>query len=150
MQQNRRLLHGTGQDQSRKRIFLGIPLGKAAGHSRSETVPQQEYRQAGMLLPDLLLNHSDRIQHIVPPGCIVELSSGEVGIVIASDADNRLHPKVVLVLDSNKNPVRKTVIDLKSLDQNQRKHYHIKQVIRDGTYGVSLEAFTANTTFAPA
>jgi HD-GYP domain-containing protein (c-di-GMP phosphodiesterase class II) len=86
---------------------------------------------------------------LYPPGCIVELSSGEVGVVIASDADNRLHPKVVLVLDGNKRPIKKTMIDLKTLDEAQRKEYHIKQVIRDGTYGVRLEEFTANTDFAP-
>lgn len=86
---------------------------------------------------------------LYPPGCIVELSSGEVGVVIASDADNRLHPKLVLVLDGNKHPIKKTVIDLKTLDEAQRKEYHIKQVIRDGTYGVNLEEFTANTGFAP-
>lgn len=86
---------------------------------------------------------------LYPPGCMIELSSGEVGIVIASDADNRLHPKLALVLDSQKKPIRKTVIDLKDLSEQQRKEYHIKQVLRDGTYGVSLEKFTATSSFAP-
>ena len=86
---------------------------------------------------------------LYPPGCIIELTSGEVGIVIASDAENRLHPKLVLLLDGEKRSIRKTVIDLKTLSEQQRKSYHIKQVLPDGTYGVHLEEFTKQTAFAP-
>jgi hypothetical protein len=72
-----------------------------------------------------------------------------VGIVIASDAENRLYPKVALVLDATKRPIRKAIVDMKDLDESQRKEYHIKQVIPDGSYGVSLEQFTTTSAMAP-
>lgn len=79
---------------------------------------------------------------LYPPGCIVEMTSGEVGVVIASDAANRLHPKIALVLDKKKNPMQQTIVDLKKLDEEAHKSFHIKRVLEDGTYGVDLEQVT--------
>ena len=42
---------------------------------------------------------------IYPVGTLVELSSGEVGIVISVNPEFRLKPKVNVILDSNKRPV---------------------------------------------
>ncbi len=107
------------------------------------------YEQRGKQFDQELVVKFIECVGLYPAGCIVELSSGEVGVVVASDAENRLHPRVALVLDAAKRPIRKTVVDLKDLDERQRKAYHIKQVIPDGSYGVSLEQFTATSTMAP-
>ncbi len=66
-----------------------------------------------------------------------------------ADAENRLYPKLALVLDAGKRPIRKTVVDMKDLSEKQRKECHIKQVIPDGSYGISLEQFTATSAMAP-
>ena len=50
---------------------------------------------------------------IYPAGTLVELSSGEVGVVVAEYRTRRLRPKVMLLLDANKNKLRNIkVIDL--------------------------------------
>jgi hypothetical protein len=107
------------------------------------------YEQRGKQFDQELVVKFIECVGLYPAGCIVELSSGEVGVVIASDAENRLYPRVALVLNAAKKPIRRTVVDLKDLDARQRKAYHIKQVIPDGSYGVSLEQFTATSTLAP-
>lgn len=40
-----------------------------------------------------------------PVGTLVELSTGEVGIIISQNPKRRLKPKVMLILDINKNPL---------------------------------------------
>lgn len=84
---------------------------------------------------------------LYPPGCIVEMTSGEVGIVIAADQSHRLYPRVALVLDDQKNPVpNHTIVDLRKLDPVGKRSYHIKQVLEDGTYGVRIDEFTREHT----
>ena len=47
---------------------------------------------------------------IYPVGAIVELHSGEVGIVIARNPMMRLFPRVMVVLDSRRIPLKPTKI----------------------------------------
>ena len=50
---------------------------------------------------------------IYPAGTLVELSSGEVGVVVAEYRTRRLRPKVMLLLDRNKNKMPEAkVVDL--------------------------------------
>lgn len=42
---------------------------------------------------------------LYPTGTMVELNSGEVGVVLAQDIQQRLQPEVLIVLDRNKQPV---------------------------------------------
>src|SRR5690606_10018041 len=41
---------------------------------------------------------------IYPTGTLVELSNGEVGVVVEQTFERRLKPKVMIVLDKNKKP----------------------------------------------
>jgi len=47
---------------------------------------------------------------IYPAGTLVELSSGEVAVVVAEYRARRLRPKVMVLLDANKNKLEKSVI----------------------------------------
>ena len=49
---------------------------------------------------------------VYPPGEIVELSTGEVGIIIGFDAGSKLKPRVLIVLDASKQPRPERVLDL--------------------------------------
>lgn len=80
---------------------------------------------------------------IYPPGSLVEMTSGEVGVVLSVSAENRLLPKVALLLDADKKPMRQTVVDLKLERASAGSvQHHIKSVLADGAYGIDLEAFT--------
>jgi hypothetical protein len=54
---------------------------------------------------------------IYPPGSLVELSSGEVGVVVAEARTRRLRPRVIVLLDADKKPLARP----KTLDL-QEKH----------------------------
>jgi hypothetical protein len=78
---------------------------------------------------------------LYPPGCMVELSEGEVGVVIAADPASRLLPTVALLRDNDKMPMHQTIINLRKQNANGIKNKIVK-VLKDGSYGISLEAFT--------
>jgi putative nucleotidyltransferase with HDIG domain len=78
---------------------------------------------------------------LYPPGCMVELSEGEVGVVIAADPASRLLPTVALLRDNEKMPMHQTIINLRKQNANGSKNKIVK-VLKDGAYGISLEKFT--------
>ncbi|MCP5015509.1 MAG: HD-GYP domain-containing protein [Ketobacter sp.] len=81
---------------------------------------------------------------IYPPGALVEMVAGEVGIVLSVNPENRLLPKVALLLDENKQPMQQRIVDLKAQREAQAETQHrIKTVLMDGSYGIDLSAFTA-------
>lgn len=80
---------------------------------------------------------------IYPPGSVVEMESGEVGVVLSADSDNRLLPKIALLLDANKKPIPQRVIDLKlERATGSGIQHRIKMVLTDGAHGIDLEEFT--------
>lgn len=80
---------------------------------------------------------------IYPPGALVEMSSGEVGVVLSVEPENRLLPKVALLLDENKKPTQQRIVDLKQQrDQGAQKQHRIKTVLMDGSFGLDLADFT--------
>jgi putative nucleotidyltransferase with HDIG domain len=57
---------------------------------------------------------------IFPAGTLVELSSGEVAMVVAAPPSRRLRPDLMLLLDSNKQPLDNTeLLDLKEVTQTE-------------------------------
>ena len=79
---------------------------------------------------------------IYPPGEIVEMSNGEVGIIIACSPLSKLKPKVLLVLNEGKQPGPERVVDLQEtpLDRSGRS-YRIKEVYPTGAFGIDIEAY---------
>jgi putative nucleotidyltransferase with HDIG domain len=73
---------------------------------------------------------------IYPVGGLVELSNGEVAIVLSQNKVNRLKPKVMVILDTNKHPY-KNPLTLDLSESNATKDPHeIKRVLENGMYGV--------------
>lgn len=82
---------------------------------------------------------------IYPPGALVEMTSGEVGVVLSVEPENRLLPKVALLLDENKHPIQQKIVDLKAQREHGASHQHrIKTVLMDGAHGIDLAEFTAS------
>lgn len=78
---------------------------------------------------------------VYPPGCIVELSNGEVGIVLESNLKHHLHPRLLIVRDANKQRCQ-CLIDMtqKTIDERGRP-YRIVNVHSPGYYGISLSQY---------
>lgn len=78
---------------------------------------------------------------VYPPGTIVELSNGELGIVIESNPEQRLRPQLLIVRDPAGNPATAFVdMTLKPMDE-QGRPYKIKQVHPAGAFGIDLNLY---------
>jgi HD-GYP domain-containing protein (c-di-GMP phosphodiesterase class II) len=77
---------------------------------------------------------------IYPAGTLVELSSGEVGVVVAEYRTRRLRPKVMLLLDANKNKLAiAKLIDLQeTTDGMGAPSLSIKKSLEPEAYGIDL------------
>lgn len=79
---------------------------------------------------------------IYPVGTLVELTSGEVGIVISVNPVLRLRPLVSLVLDASKRPYYPSrtlnLADLVHIDPDTP--CAIREVLKPGSYGINIRA----------
>ena len=79
---------------------------------------------------------------VYPPGTLVELTNGEVGIVVSANTESRLRPKIELVLTSDKKIRPPYVINLfDNIADDQGNIYAIKTGVSNGTYGVDVKNY---------
>jgi len=80
---------------------------------------------------------------IYPVGAIVELNSGEIGIVIAQNQARRLLPRVMVVLDAKGNPLRpQMILDLaKDPRVNPQTPYRIKRTMEKDSVSIDPAEF---------
>ncbi len=77
---------------------------------------------------------------IYPTGTLVELSSGEVGIVVKENPGKRLRPRVLVILDSDKKQLEDfSEIDLANVIGEDRKVVEILKTLEPGAYGLDPE-----------
>ena len=77
---------------------------------------------------------------IYPAGTIVELSTGEVGVVLADYRTRRLHPKVLVLRDAEKNPM--THPEARDLQEepngSEASIIDIRRAHKPGAFGIDL------------
>ena len=79
---------------------------------------------------------------IYPAGTLVELSSGEVAVVMAEYRTRRLRPKVMVLLDTDKQPL----VDVKMVDLLHQKETEdgrpldIVSSLEPEAYGIDMNA----------
>ncbi|WP_020409898.1 HD-GYP domain-containing protein [Hahella ganghwensis] len=79
---------------------------------------------------------------IYPPGSIVQLTNGEVGIVLSTDENNKLKPKVLLVLNADKQVCHERVVDLMNNARDEHDQpYAIAHELANGSYGVDVRGY---------
>jgi putative nucleotidyltransferase with HDIG domain len=92
-----------------------------------------------------------RLIGIYPPGEIVELSNGEVAIIIGCPPGSKLKPKVLRVLNADKQPCPELVIDLACTASDPAgKPYRIREVHSSGAFGIDIEAYRRKGLIIPA
>mgnify|MGYP000128951862 FL=1 len=83
-----------------------------------------------------------RMVGIYPPGTLVEMTSGEVGIVVSANPDARLRPKVELVMTADKKFRAPYIINLiNDIPDKSGVIYAIKEGLSNGTYGVDVKDY---------
>ncbi len=79
-----------------------------------------------------------------PTGSVVEMNSGEVGIVVEQNRIRRLRPKVMVVLDASKQPLAEyRTLDLRkcSGEQHDSNAYWIVQGHESGAFGLDPQNY---------
>ncbi|HVL35902.1 MAG TPA: HD domain-containing phosphohydrolase, partial [Burkholderiales bacterium] len=71
------------------------------------------YKARGTLYHEALVEQFIQCIGIYPVGSVVQLNSGEIGVVIAQNRVRRLQPRVMLLLDAQSNPISpQRILDL--------------------------------------
>lgn len=81
---------------------------------------------------------------VYPTGTLVELSSHEVAIVTGHNLDRRLFPKIMIVLDDHKYPLKDAkLVDLKEWNQNKvgDEGLYISESLPKGAYNIDENEF---------
>jgi HD-GYP domain-containing protein (c-di-GMP phosphodiesterase class II) len=80
---------------------------------------------------------------IYPVGGLVELNSGEVGLVVAHNRVRRLKPRILLLLDHHKKAYRSPImLDLLTAPKlPDEVPYAISRALEDGMYGINPQDY---------
>ena len=80
---------------------------------------------------------------IYPVGALVEMNSGEIGIVIAQNLVRRLQPRVMVVLDAKGNPKKpQLILDLaREPKMDAETPYRIKRTLEKGSVAIDPSEF---------
>lgn len=104
---------------------------------------RQLYKFRGVDFQPELLEQFIQCLGVYPTGTIIEVSSGEVGIVIAQNRSRRLRPRVLRVLDENKAAVaRQSIINLADdLPGPDGVPLEVVRAHDIGTFGIDPDAY---------
>jgi HD-GYP domain-containing protein (c-di-GMP phosphodiesterase class II) len=106
------------------------------GRTHLETTNTMTSVAGSHLDPALVVKFIESIG-VYPPGSLVELTNGIVGIVIEVNEKMKLRPRIITILDEEKNPASEQVIDLSKMIRDKRGNiYTIKGVIRAENYNI--------------
>lgn len=103
---------------------------------------RQLYDCGGVNFDQVLLEQFIQCIGIYPIGSLVELNTGEVGIVVSINVKQRLKPKVMLILNADKKPLSMTkLINLVYCTDNDSSSYYISNVLEQGSYNINLRNY---------
>ncbi|MFI3185553.1 MAG: HD-GYP domain-containing protein [Methylococcaceae bacterium] len=68
---------------------------------------------------------------VYPPGCLVQMTNGAIAIVVEVNEKMKLRPKIIIILDEERNPVPEAVINLSAMGTDKcGAVYTIKGIVR--------------------
>lgn len=77
---------------------------------------------------------------IYPPGNIVEMTNGEVAVIIEVNPVKKLKPKITMLLDEEKNRVKPRLVNLAKIDLDASGNsYRIKRMVRAKEYDIDMK-----------
>ncbi|CAG1021452.1 partial Cyclic di-GMP phosphodiesterase, partial [Patescibacteria group bacterium] len=79
---------------------------------------------------------------VYPPGSLVEMTNGAVAMVLEVHEKAKLRPKVIMILDEQKKPVREHIIDLALMTKdNNGSVYTIKNIIKAKDWNLDVSKY---------
>jgi HD-GYP domain-containing protein (c-di-GMP phosphodiesterase class II) len=100
---------------------------------------QELQKQSDVFYQREIVDHFIQAIGVFPVGAIVELNTGEVGVVVAQHGSRRLKPKIILLLDADKSPRNHlVVVDLASQDaeENTTLSWWITKELPKNAFGI--------------
>ena len=112
----------------------------------------QTHHEATKILLDVSGSHLDtklvgkfiKSLGAYPPGSFVELNNGSVALVLEVNNQFKLWPKVLLILDEDKNPVDTTILDLSEMlegSADSGSMLSIRAIIKPADYQIDSEKY---------
>jgi HD-GYP domain-containing protein (c-di-GMP phosphodiesterase class II) len=104
------------------------------------------YKWRGTFFDVYLVEQFIRFVGIFPLGSVVELNSGEVGIVITQNLERRLQPRIMVIRDAGGNPLRpQKLLDLSRVHKTAAgEPYRIRRTLEFGRIPVGADTLFAN------
>jgi putative nucleotidyltransferase with HDIG domain len=76
---------------------------------------------------------------IYPPGHIVEMTNGEVAVVIEVNEEKKLKPKITMLLDEDKKQVKPRLVDLAKMDLDAcGQSYAVKRMVKYDVFNINI------------
>jgi len=100
---------------------------------------QELQKQSDVLYQKELVDQFIRAIGVFPVGAIVELNTGEVGVVVAQHGTRRLKPKIILLLGADKQPRSHLVIvdlSVQEQEENSTLSWWITKELPKNAYGI--------------
>jgi len=112
------------------------PYATPVSHSKAQAIL---FKQKGQQFDEMLVEYFIHTLSAYPTGALVELSTGEVGIVKAQKSGARLRPDIILLLNPKKKPYGSfTIANLDDYTVNGEL-VTIARSLPDGSYGLEIE-----------
>lgn len=108
----------------------------------AHTALQDIYGRRDIDFETLLAEHFIRCMGIYPIGSIVELNTGDIGVVVTVDQVRRLKPRITLVLMPDKSPYGPPkTINLMHQTTGDGQPGEINRVLEPGSYGIKPDNY---------
>ena len=79
---------------------------------------------------------------VYPPGCVVMMTNGSIAIVVEVNEFVRLRPRIIVLLDQDKQPVPEEVINLADMElDDQGQLLTIKGIVKAQDYGIDIAKY---------
>jgi HD-GYP domain-containing protein (c-di-GMP phosphodiesterase class II) len=123
--------------------FSALTTPRAYAKTRSpQDAMMSLYEWSGTLFHEPLGEQFVQAVGVFPVGSLVELSSGEVAIIVAHNRARRLEPKVLVITGSDKAPLAKPVErDLLRLDPVEGERLRIARGLPAGGFGIKMRDY---------
>ena len=101
---------------------------------------QMLYEQRERYFDETLVEQFIKVLGTYPTGSLVELTTGEVGVVVSQNPGLRLKPNVMILLDNNKQPYdAQPIVNIAQYTfGTTNKPVAIVKTVNEGKYGISL------------
>ncbi len=110
------------------------PYRKALTHLQATQVL---YQQAGEKFDRLLVSKFIESLGVFPPGCYVELSDNRIALVLETNTESKLRPKIMAFMDNQMSAIKKGVINLdKVLIDLKGKPLRIQNIINPDDFNI--------------